>query len=318
MSGTRQPAAPYGAMPWLQRHWDARAAVNFMAGGAGSGLVVAAALAVPFGGTPPWLPALGALIVVIGLIAVWAEIGRPLRALNVLLHARRSWMTREALAAGALLGAVAAWVSTASVRDPVATGQAAGAAPWLTGFAALAALVFVYCQGRILQAAKGIPAWREPLITPLIVSTALAEGSGLALLLLSLGSGTTPNASLSPPLSVLFAAALVARLVLWLAWRKRLRTAARALVEIDRAGHLFKGSTWLAIALGLADLLAPSAPLLALALPLAGLLALAGGLWFKFTLVRRAAFNQGFALPRLPVRGVPHVSHVSRANPPPH
>ena len=29
-----------------------------------------------------------------------------------------------------------------------------------------------------------------------------------------------------------------------------------------------------------------------------------GGLWFKFTLVTRAAFNQGFALPHLPVRGV--------------
>ena len=35
------------------------------------------------------------------------------------------------------------------------------------------------------------------------------------------------------------------------------------------------------------------------------LTALAAGLWFKFTLVTRAAFNQGFALPHLPVRGVP-------------
>jgi phenylacetyl-CoA:acceptor oxidoreductase subunit 2 len=37
----------------------------------------------------------------------------------------------------------------------------------------------------------------------------------------------------------------------------------------------------------------------------AGLLAVAGGAWFKFTLVTRAAFNQGFSLPHLPVRGVP-------------
>ena len=32
----------------------------------------------------------------------------------------------------------------------------------------------------------------------------------------------------------------------------------------------------------------------------------ATGAWFKFTLITRAAFNQGFALARLPVRGVPH------------
>ena len=36
---------------------------------------------------------------------------------------------------------------------------------------------------------------------------------------------------------------------------------------------------------------------------LAGLAAIASGWWLKFALVTRAAFNQGFALPRLPVRG---------------
>ena len=35
----------------------------------------------------------------------------------------------------------------------------------------------------MLQAAKGIPAWREPLTVPLIVATGLAEGGGLWLLL---------------------------------------------------------------------------------------------------------------------------------------
>jgi phenylacetyl-CoA:acceptor oxidoreductase subunit 2 len=35
----------------------------------------------------------------------------------------------------------------------------------------------------------------------------------------------------------------------------------------------------------------------------AGALAVAGGWHLKFVLVARAAFNQGFALPRAPVRG---------------
>jgi phenylacetyl-CoA:acceptor oxidoreductase 26-kDa subunit len=36
---------------------------------------------------------------------------------------------------------------------------------------------------------------------------------------------------------------------------------------------------------------------------LAGLAALAAGWRLKFVLVRRAAYNQGFSLPQLPVRG---------------
>ena len=43
---------------------------------------------------------------------------------------------------------------------------------------------------------------------------------------------------------------------------------------------------------------------------LAGVLALAGGAWFKFVLITRVAFNQGFALPHLPVRGVRRESGV--------
>ena len=206
----------FGPNPWHQQSWDARAAGNFMCGGAGSGLIVFAALA----GGPTWLLPAGAALVGLGLLSVFLEIGRPLRAMNVVRHPARSWMTREAMVAPLLFAAVAAaWFA----------GPKAG---WLSLLPALAALAFVYCQARLLQAAKGIPAWREPLTVPLVVATGLAEGGGLWLLL----------ASTAGP-----------------------------------AGAL----PWLAFAL-----------------------ALAGGLWFKFTLVTRGAYNQGFALPHLPVRGV--------------
>lgn len=270
----------YGPNPWLQRHWDWRAAGNFMGGGIGSGLIVATALA----GGPAGLHGLGALLVAAGLGSVWFEIGRPWRALNVILHPRRSWMSREALVAPALLAAAAA--AAFGVR---------GAAP----AAALLALAFVACQGCILRAARGIPAWREPRIVPLIVATALAEGAGLWLLATSLH---TPA---PPVLWVGFAAALLARLMLWTAWRARIAAAARALTAIDRAGHAFKAATLLPLAIVVIVALAPLPPAAAgLLQALAGGAALAGGLWFKFTLVTRAAFNQGFALPQLPVRGV--------------
>lgn len=270
----------YGPNAWQQRHWDGRAAANFMGGGIGSGLIVAAALS----GGPAWLHGLGALLIAAGLSAVWFEIGRPWRALNVILNPRRSWMSREALVAPVLLAAAAAAV----VGLP-------GAAP----AAALLALAFVVCQANILRAARGIPAWREPRIVPLIVATGLTEGAGLWLLV------TGPRGLAPWSIWALFAGALVARLLWWTLWRARITPAARALAAIDRAGHAFKAATLLPLALVVIVVLAPLPPEAARLLQaLAGGIAAAGGLWFKFTLVTRAAFNQGFALPHLPVRGV--------------
>ena len=276
----------FGPNPWHQQSWDGRAAANFMCGGAGSGLIVFT----PFAGGPNWLLLVGAALVALGLLSVFSEIGRPLRAMNVIRHPARSWMSREAFVAPVLLAAVAAaWF-------------AGSRAAWLSGFLALAGLAFVYCQARMVQAAKGIPAWREPLTVPLIVTTGLAEGGGLWLLLAS----TTGPASLMPWIA--FALALAARLALWLAWRRRLRAAPRALAAIDRAGRAFKAATLLPLALAVLAASSPLPPAALIALQvLAGALAAAGGLWFKFTLVTRGAYNQGFALSHLPVRGVRHI-----------
>ena len=90
----------FGPDPWRQTQWDGRAALNFVAGGAGAGLLVAAALAGSgatgsaggagdAGGSWPWLA--GAALVMLGLFSVWLEIGRPWRALNVFRAPRRSW-----------------------------------------------------------------------------------------------------------------------------------------------------------------------------------------------------------------------------------
>lgn len=269
----------YGPNPWQQTQWDGRAAGNFIGGGAGSGLIVATALA----GGAPWLHALGALLVSAGLVSVWFEIGRPWRAINVVFNPRTSWMSREALVAPALLAAAMA----------AAFGLPAGAPA-----AALLALAYLFCQGRILRAARGIPAWREPRIVPLIAATGLAEGAGLWWL----------AGALQPQVQtwswLLFAAALLARLLLWHAWRTGVRTAPAALIAIDRAGRGFKAATLLPLAVAVIVLLAPlPTPAASLLLALAGGVAAAGGLWFKFTLVKRAAFNQGFVLPHLPVRG---------------
>ena len=156
--------ANYGPKPWLQAHWDLRAAANFILGGTGTGLLLAAALAAP----PAWRwpLAAGMALIAAGLGAVWLEIGRKLRAINVLFNARTSWMTREAY--------VAVVVFALGLAGACARARACSRRP-----SALAALGFVYCQGRILFAAKGIPAWRTRGVVALVVATALAEGGGL-------------------------------------------------------------------------------------------------------------------------------------------
>ena len=51
----------FGPKAWIQQHWDARAAPNFMLGGARAGLLIAAALAYPASRVP--------VLIGLGLIA---------------------------------------------------------------------------------------------------------------------------------------------------------------------------------------------------------------------------------------------------------
>ena len=274
----------FGPKPWHQSNWDFRAALNFIFGGAGAGLLVIVAFSGLAGDALRAEIVLGMALIGAGLISVWLEIGRPLRAINVGFNPFTSWMTRESFAAGAVfaLGLSAAWLGSQALAQA----------------AALAALVFAYCQGRMLQGAKGIPAWRVPALAWLIFTTALAEGAGLFVVLATLFD--------TPAKGVLgyFSLALVARGLAWSIYRGSVaKSAARpALVALDRAGKiLIQFGTIAPLALLLLGLFA--ADIARIALLLAGVGALATGWQFKFVLITRAAYNQGFALPHLPVRG---------------
>ena len=275
----------FGPKPWIQLHWDWRAAANFIFGGAGSGLLLAAALALPLGPARAVSLPLGLALVGLGLFCVWAEIGRPLRALHVFFNPWTSWMTREALAGIALFAA-----AIAAFFMPGATTETA---------LGLCALLFAWCQARILTASKGIPAWREPRIVPFILSSALSEGAALAVVL-TLAYGARNMLAYG-----LLAAALLARAGAWTLYCARvapkLTGAPRAALEAVTPKMLWFG-TFGSIAL----IAAASALPRPYALPLAGLAALvaiAAGWHAKHTIVTRASLNQGFALPALPVRG---------------
>jgi phenylacetyl-CoA:acceptor oxidoreductase subunit 2 len=292
--------------PWHQTPWDWRAGVQFCCGGTGTGLLFFTALAARL--DPAWLTYTGwlaLLFICIGLFFVWIKLGRRWRAMFVILNPRTSWMSREALLSLPLLalGAAAAWF-----RSPV-----------IALLAAIFSLAFLYAQAQMLKASRGIPAWREPLIVPLIFSTGLTEGASLLLMATAVlgtavvragfGSTFAGPAGLSGTTGLWLPGALflflVIRLWVWVAYLRKLCApgaapagTAAVLNEANRAvlwpGHLFP----LALLL-LAFGLPATASFLG---AMAGLVALLAGWFLKFTIVARAAYNQGFALAHTPAR----------------
>ncbi|MGE5506542.1 MAG: phenylacetyl CoA [Actinomycetota bacterium] len=272
-----------GVAPAHQQVWDMRAAGNFIGGGSGTGLLCVAAFASRGGNPHPELVIAGLALVALGLMSVFFEIGRPLRAANVLLGLKYSWMTREALFAVPLFGAglVALWV------------------PQVTVLVSIPAIAYLYCQARILNAAKGIPAWREPVLLPLILATGLTEGAGLLMLAAPLLTHVPDWAGAA------LMVAVVLRLLVWMIYRRRMSTgaapaeAAQVLVAFSMPFQLAGGI----IPVGLVLLAGLMPDLAAPAAAAAGLAAAASGWWLKATIVTKAAFNQGYAIPHAPTRG---------------
>jgi Fe-S-cluster-containing dehydrogenase component/DMSO reductase anchor subunit len=282
------PAGMAAVSPRLQQSWDWRAAANFIFGGAGSGLFVASATAA-LAGVAIALPALMALALVgLGLFCVWLEIGRPWRFIHVYFHARRSWMTREAIAALPFFGFGLAAVITGSAMLAL-VGAAFG-------------LAFLYCQARILQAAKGIPAWRQRQIVPLMVATGLTEGLGLFAIYAAV-SGV--DGSILKPLALALVALIGLRHLAWRSYRRGLGaqgapTATFKVLDTSRF-NLSLGHQLLPAGILVASLM--TGPLLPILLAVTSLFVVASGWAFKYTLITQAAFNQGYAVERMPARG---------------
>jgi len=284
-------AEPFGmdtVGPVHQKSWDWRAAANFILGGAGSGLFIAAGIAA-LAGVAVSLPVLMALaLVALGLFCVWLEIGRPWRFINVYFHARRSWMTREAIAALPLFGLGLAAVFFASVPLVLA--------------GAVCGLVFVYCQARILQAARGIPAWRHPRLVPLMVVTGLAEGLSLFAIFVALADieGLVMHA-----VALVLLALVGLRHLAWRNYRVALgaQGAPTATFKALDSGFLKLSLRHQLLPAGFLAAGLVAGWLLPVLLIAASLLVVASGWTFKYILITRAAFNQGYAVERMPARG---------------
>jgi phenylacetyl-CoA:acceptor oxidoreductase 26-kDa subunit len=272
--------------PRQQRNWDWRAAANFIAGGAGGGLLLFNALVSVEPGLIRAAILLGLMLIGGGLTCVWFEIGRPWRALNVYRHFGTSWMTREAF--------------VALVLFPVGALALLTLQPQLVMLSGILGLVFLYSQARILAANKGIPTWRHPRSIALMIATGLAEGGGFLACVVAFGAMPIG------PVALVFLIVLIAvRAWFWKAYLAGLVAdgapdgALRVLTGFASRfvilGHVVPV---LLVVLALAGMPGRAALVFA-----AGFMVAAAGWMLKYTLVRRAAFTQGLALLHLPVRG---------------
>jgi phenylacetyl-CoA:acceptor oxidoreductase subunit 1 len=277
-----------GVDPWHQEHWDWKAAGNFICGGAGTGLFAFAAIASLGPGTSFPLAWVALAIVGLGLGLLLFKIGRPFRFAQVLRQPQRSWMAREAWIAMAFfpLAALAGWFEAPALMIP----------------AALLGLSFLFSQAMILREAEGIPAWRTPLILPLIIVTGLAEGSGLFLVATVLLPSFGPLAEAAAIAATVLAAL---RAWTWSSYITALKSEGapiRALAALDAFRRWFFAVGLVApvmlIVFGFVAMIAA-----AVLFGLAGVGLFVAGAALKFILVTRAGYNQGFALTHTPVRG---------------
>jgi phenylacetyl-CoA:acceptor oxidoreductase subunit 1 len=275
-----------------QTFWDYRAAMNFILGGMSSGLAVMAYLAHLVGGMPAqalltlYLAAAAGMAV--GLFFVFLKIGRKARFLNVLKRPQSSWMTRETYFVAAFYPAVAAdfiWPQ-----------------PALHLLVALSALGFLVSQAFILFTCKGIPAWRAPLIPPMLVAMGLFEGVGL-LAIAAAAFPTHVSAGLSLPLAGLALALVNAGL--WHRYRTTARTQgigpiARWTIRSITPWLQLVGHANSAVIFSIALLGSTIHPLL---LANTGFFMALTGAFCKYFMIVRAGYQQGYALPMMPQRG---------------
>ena len=286
----------WGATARLQRFWDIRAACNFIGGGTGSSLLVWAALGLLAG--LPYFPIalVGILFIGAGLFMVWLEIGKPWRAFRVFFRPQTSWMTREGIVAQPLL----ALGAIAIVFDADVALQLTTPSPIVPAvLTAALCLVFLYCQLRILNSARGLPAWSEPRAMPLLGLSGLTEGLGMYLLLTAVLGFT------SIVMMVIMVVLVGARALAWHSYIDGLKNGSAPAATITtlvamRSGFLLAGHVLPVILLALAFAW-PGMSIILTAL--ASITAAIAGWWFKVILMTRAAYIPATVIPHAPVRG---------------
>lgn len=275
-----------------QEAWGWPAVANFILGGAGAGFYLLSFVTrILEGGMtamfdPVLFGLLSPVLVGLGFLCLAMEAGRPSRGRHLLRHVRISWISRETAASAIFVPAtVLNWL----FPHPVL---------WVLG--AAAAMGLLISHGFIVYRARAITAWNVPIICLLFVTSGLATGGGL--LLVIVGSLTTGRG-----MAVIGMICVVMNLVVWLLYLRWSHDAAfreatealwspKALTLTVGVGHL------LPILVLFLVIVVPSVEtgveLPHIAVVVAGLAMITGGSSQKACIILKAGYQRGISLGR--------------------
>jgi protein NrfD len=165
--------------PRLQAEWGARVSLDFFFGGAGAGLLGSYLLIAArdgYRGLSVAVIATGVALVMLGLLLLASELGRPANALRTMANCGTSWMARGAIFNLALIAAALLLIIALLAGSRLLVPAAAMLTVLCSG------LVAAY-PGFLLFGAKDIRLWHSRLLPGLMFLYSLM--SGLSLLTLA-------------------------------------------------------------------------------------------------------------------------------------
>ncbi|MDP2646108.1 MAG: DmsC/YnfH family molybdoenzyme membrane anchor subunit [Desulfobacterales bacterium] len=166
-----------------QQSWGWQVVLDVFVGGIGAGLLLVSFLLERTHGATPLTEAgclIGPLLVIVGVVVLMLELGKPVNMPLAFVNFGTSWMSRGVvlqplfIGAGLLYGLLPVWVAGFKNSGPgILIGTVA---------ALLAILLAVY-HGLLYSKAKGIALWNSPLLPMLYFVSSVAGGAAVLLLL---------------------------------------------------------------------------------------------------------------------------------------
>jgi len=199
-------ASPQGAWRWP-------AAANFILVGAGTGFYLFSFLVTVFEDRPFAMSKhvsfglLAPVLVAMGFLALATKDGHPSRGIYLFRNLRRAWLSRETFFFSVFVPvAILDWF----IQNPV-----------IRGLSIAAALALMVSQGAILYQIRAITGWNVMFIPALFISSGLASGGGVVLLIGGLTRSPLPLSTI-----IMAMAAISVNLAIWLLYLYWFRGAA--------------------------------------------------------------------------------------------
>ena len=193
------------AQPVANRIWGLPAVLNFFLGGTAVGFYLLWSTVTPLRTAGVHAQTLAGLFAVLfaltGFGSLALEAGRPSRAPYLLFHLKTSWMSREVAAGFVFIAGALIYALTGSIPAEAIT--------------VIAGCMLLISQAMMVHSCSAVAVWRHAAVPPLFISSAIASGYGVILVMRS--GLILSDFSSSPTGEAVAAVGLVINCLAWIA-----------------------------------------------------------------------------------------------------